>query len=53
MSGGDSLEHECQTGVEDIFARMWFCFSCIYQTHKHSSAQSTNIQWINVLTKPE
>lgn len=29
MSSGDSLEHECQTSIEYIFARTQFRFSCM------------------------
>lgn len=40
MSGGDSLEHECQTIVEDIFAHMQFRFSCICPTYKHNTVHN-------------
>lgn len=39
MSGGDSLEHKCQTGVEDILARMRLCFSCICQTDQYNTTK--------------
>lgn len=61
MSGGDSLEHECQSSVENTFARMQFRFSCICPTHKHNiqcaqygiTKQYTLIRLMAGETKPE
>ena len=36
MSGGDSLVHECQTGVEDIFAHV-VSFLMHLCTYKHNN----------------
>lgn len=49
MSGGDTLEHECQTCNKDIFVHLWFHFSYISPTFKNNAVHkhTANINQVN------